>query len=364
MKILILNWRDIKHPLAGGAEIATQEHAKAWVSSGHDVIMFSSEFPKGKREEIIDGVRIIRGGNHYTVHLRAAYYYLKYLRGKIDFVVDEFHFIPFFTPLYVTQKKIAYIHEVAGKNWFKNIYFPLSLIGYLIEPLFFLLYRKTRFMTVSNSTREDLIRFGLKKHMITIIYNGIAKFNSRKTQAKNPVVLYLGKLAIDKGIEDAIHAFSKVHFQRTDCIFWIVGKEEKKGYKNRLVKLVNRLGIEKSVTFYGYVSELDKFNIYKTAWVLIHSSLKEGWGLTVIEAASQGCVTVGYDTAGLRDSILDKKTGLLVDYRNINSLALSVLKIIEDKNLRETLGKNAVKMSADFSWDKSTKESTELINSL
>lgn len=364
MKILILNWRDIKHPLAGGAEIATHEHAKAWISVGHSVTMFSSGFLNGKREEVIDGIRIIRGGNHFTVHLRAAYFYINNLRGKIDLVIDEFHFIPFFTPLYVSQKKIAYIHETAGKNWFKNIYFPLNLIGYLLEPLFFLLYRKMRFITVSNSTREDLMKFGIKKSMITIIYNGITKFSSKKTQAKSPIVLYLGKLAVDKGIEDAIHAFSKVYSQRKDCIFWIVGKEEKRDYKNRLIKLVNRLGIEKSVTFYGYVSEQEKFDIYKRAWVLIHSSLKEGWGLTVIEAGSQGCVVIGYNTAGLRDSILDQKTGLLVEHKNINALALSVLKIIEDKNLRKVLGNNAVKRSQKFSWAQSARESIVFINSL
>ena len=128
MKILILNWRDIKHPLAGGAEIATHEHAKAWISAGHSVTMFSSTFPNGKIEETIDGMRIIREGNHYTVHLKAAHFYLKNLKSKIDLVVDEFHFIPFFTPLYVSRKKIAYIHETAGENWFKNIYFPLNLI--------------------------------------------------------------------------------------------------------------------------------------------------------------------------------------------------------------------------------------------
>jgi len=364
MKILILNWRDIKHPLAGGAEIATHEHAKAWISAGHSVTMFSSTFPNGKIEETIDGMRIIREGNHYTVHLKAAHFYLKNLKSKIDLVVDEFHFIPFFTPLYVSRKKIAYIHETAGENWFKNIYFPLNLIGYLLEPLIFLLYRKIRFITVSNSTREDLMRFGIKKSMITIIHNGIAKLPSKKTHEKNPTVLYLGKLAVDKGIEDAIYAFSKVYAQGKDCVFWIVGKEEKKDYKNKLVMLVQSLGIENSVKFYGYVSEQEKFDIYKRAWVLIHPSLKEGWGLTVIEAASQGCVAVGYNTAGLRDSILDQKTGLLVEHKNINALALSVLKIIKDKNLREVLGNNAVKRSIKFSWAQSTKESTAFINSL
>src|SRR3989344_5103060 len=106
MRILILNWRDIKHPLAGGAEIATHEHAKEWVRRGHEVTQFSSSIKGESAFDTIDGVKIIRRGNHYTVHIRAFFYYIMNLRQKIDLVVDEFHFIPFFTPLYVSKKKM------------------------------------------------------------------------------------------------------------------------------------------------------------------------------------------------------------------------------------------------------------------
>jgi len=141
LSILILNWRDIKHPLAGGAEISTHEHAKGWVRAGHTVTIFSSSFQDAKTREEIDGVRIIRKGSHYTVHLHAFIYYLTKLRGKIDLVIDEFHFIPFFSPLYIKKKKIAFIHETAEELWFKNNPFPINILGYRLEPLFFKLYK-------------------------------------------------------------------------------------------------------------------------------------------------------------------------------------------------------------------------------
>jgi hypothetical protein len=126
MHILILNWRDIKNPLAGGAEISTHEHAKRWVKAGHKVTLFSSSFTGGEAFEKIDGVKIIRRGSHYTVHLHAIFYYLIALREKVDLVVDEFHFIPFFTPLYFRGKKLAFIHETAKELWFENRMFPIN----------------------------------------------------------------------------------------------------------------------------------------------------------------------------------------------------------------------------------------------
>src|SRR5258708_37791401 len=124
MKILILNWRDIKHPLAGGAEISTHEHAKKWKAAGHEIIQFSSFFKDAKASEEIDGISLIRRGSHYTVHLFAFWYFIKNLRGKVDVIIDQFHFIPFFTPLYTKCKKIAFIHETAEEIWFKNRIFP------------------------------------------------------------------------------------------------------------------------------------------------------------------------------------------------------------------------------------------------
>lgn len=361
MRILILNWRDLKHPLAGGAEISTHEHAKRWIKAGHSVIQFSSSVVNRKSEEIVDGIQIVRRGNHYTVHLQAFFYYLKYLRGKVDLVIDEFHFIPFFTPLYIKERKLAFIHETAEEVWFKNQPFPINILGFLLEPLFFKLYRKVPFITVSDSTKRDLIRFGINEDNIYVIYNGIKTVNSKSPKEKIPTIIYLGRLAKDKGTEDAILAFYKAQKTLKKLKLWIVGREEREGYLKKLKSMVNKLHLNKKVMFWGFVCEKTKFDLLKRAWVHIHPSIKEGWGLTVIEAGSCETPTIAYNVSGLRDSILDNKTGLLSN-KNPDDLVDKILKVFQDPILYNKLKKNALIWSKKFNWEDSTKKSLDLIN--
>lgn len=364
MRILILNWRDIKHPLAGGAEISTHEHAKRWVKAGHKVIQFSSSVKGEKSSEFMDGVQIVRRGNHYTVHLYAFYYYLKYLRGKIDFIVDEFHFIPFFTVLYTGVKKMAFIHETAEEIWFKNQVFPINILGFILEPLFIKLYKNISFMTVSESTKKDLIRFGIPSHNIHVIYNGIRAINSQENKEKNPTLICLGRLAKDKGTEDAISVFYQVQQVHENSRLWVVGREESRGYLNKLKNKVRDLNISQKVIFYNYVSEEKKFDLLKRAWILINPSVKEGWGLTVIEAASQRTPAVAYDTSGLRDSILNENTGLLTRIKTPNALTEKIVMLLTDRLLYNALSKNAVEWSRKFDWNDSTKKSLVLIDNI
>src|SRR5579859_7769723 len=142
MNILILNWRDPKNPHAGGAELVTHEHAKAWVKKGNTVTWFTSLYPDAIQEEILDGVQIIRKGSSFTTYLLAPFYYLSH-KKPFDVVVDEIHGIPFFTPLYVRKAKIAFIHEVAAEIWDYMYAFPINTLGKLLEPIYFTLYRST-----------------------------------------------------------------------------------------------------------------------------------------------------------------------------------------------------------------------------
>ncbi|OGH43948.1 MAG: hypothetical protein A3J14_02020 [Candidatus Levybacteria bacterium RIFCSPLOWO2_02_FULL_37_18] len=364
MKILILNWRDIKHPLAGGAEISTHEHAKGWVKAGHEVFQFSSSFPNAKKEEVIDSIRIIRRGNHYTVHLYAFFYFLRYLRKRIDLIIDEFHFIPFFTPLYTKSKKLAFIHETAEEIWLRHRLFPINIIGYFIEPLFFKLYRNIPFMTVSNSTKNDLVRFGINKNNITIINNGVNIVKRRSEKEKTATIICLNKLSNDKGSEDAIYAFHEVLKYERNTHLWMVGKEDEKGYKEKLKQIAKNLGIENKIFFFGFVSEEKKFNLLGKAWILIHPSIKEGWGLNVIEAASCGTPTVAYDTSGLRDAIVDGQTGLLVKKRNPIELGRSIYSLLNNQQFYNILSKNALAWSKKFDWKKSAEESLKLIENI
>ncbi|MEK7119553.1 MAG: glycosyltransferase family 4 protein, partial [Patescibacteria group bacterium] len=168
MKILILNWRDIKHPKSGGAEIVTLEHAKSWVKAGHTVIWFTAGFNNARSEEFISGVNIVRWAGPLTVYLAAPIYYLLH-RKEFDIVVDEIHGVPFFTPLYVQVPIVAFIHEVAGDIWDSMYPFPINIVGRAMELLYLRLYRHIPFWADAQATIRDLVRHGVPAAQCTAI---------------------------------------------------------------------------------------------------------------------------------------------------------------------------------------------------
>lgn len=371
MNILIFSWRGPGHPNAGGAEISTHEHAKGWVRAGHKVTLFTSFYKGGRRGEIIDGVQIKRYGNQvFGVHWQAFKWYLLSAHQKFDLVIDQFHGIPFFTPLYVKTKKLAFIHEVAKEVWWLNSWTkPLNLIpaivGTIFEPLVFsLFYRSIPFMTVSESTKKDLVNWGIPKDRITVIHNGIIKpkrVNVKKETKKT--LIYLGALSRDKGIEEAIKVFSIINKKRKDCQFWVVGRSDPH-YLLRIKGLVKNSDLSKNTKFFGYVSEEKKFELLAKAHILVNPSVREGWGLVVIEAAAMGTPTVAYNVAGLRDSIVNGRTGILCSKNNIENMAEEILNLAWDSRRYQKIRHNVISWRKNFSWDKSVKKSLRLINSL
>lgn len=368
MKILIFSWRGPKHPHAGGAEYSTHEHSKGWVKAGHSVILFTSSFKGAKSEEEIDGVHVMRrGGQILGVHLHAMWWYLFSNHPKFDMVVDEIHGIPFFTPLFVKIPKLVFIHEVAKEVWKLNPWpSPFNLLpavlGTLFEPLIFkFFYKNIPFMTVSQSTKQDLIDWQIPQENITVVHNGFNNPNypiGKKQMIKT--VIYLGALSKDKGVEDALDTFKNLAQIKKNIQFWVVGKGESH-YLDFLKNKTKLLGIDKFTKFFGFVSEKEKYELLSQAHILINPSIREGWGFVVIEAASQGTPTVAYNVAGLKDSVLDGKTGLLCD-PNPTSCAQEIKYLFDNESIYISLTKNCRKWSQKFSWKESVKESLKLLD--
>ena len=363
MNILVLNWRDPKHPLAGGAEISLLHHVRYWQKKGHTITWFASGYPNAKKKEVFEGINIIRAGSHYTVSLHFFYNWIRSKFRDSDIIIDCFHFFPFFTPLYVKEKTIiALINEVAGNVWFDNLFFPLALIGFKIEPHIIRTYKQINFITGSKSAAEDLQKVGIRKQKIRVINHGFTPLKKTKKwkKEKNKTILFLGRLAKDKGIEDALLMLELLIRDDNSIQLWVVGKFESKNYEKRLKHLISEFKVKKNCTFYGYVDEEKKAELLNRAWIMAHPSAREGGGLNVIEANSVGTPVVGYNVQGLRDSIIDNKTGLLVEPDAI-SLADGVEKILDNKKLLHRFSIAAKKWSKSFSWEKSGRESLEYI---
>ena len=372
LNILILSWRGLEHPNAGGAEISTHEHAKGWVKAGHNVTLFTAYYKGAPGLEIIDGVTIIRLGHQvFGVQLEAFKWYLFGKHPKFDLTVDQFHGIPFFTPLYIREKKLAFIHEVAKEVWWLNSWQkPLNLIpaiiGTIFEPLMFhLLYKRIPFMTVSDSTKKDLISWGIAEKNITVIHNGFNKPRLRNlpSKEKKKTIIFLGALSKDKGIEDALLTFAQLQkIGKENFQFWVIGKSEP-NYLKFLKKKAIALRLKK-IKFWGYLSEEKKFEFLSKSHVLINPSIREGWGLTVIEAAAMGTPTVAYNVPGLRDSIVDGKTGILCSENSVEDLANRIYQLLTDEKKYNRIRQNAISWSKNFSWEKASHESLKLIKTI
>ncbi|OGY09768.1 MAG: hypothetical protein A2782_02935 [Candidatus Blackburnbacteria bacterium RIFCSPHIGHO2_01_FULL_43_15b] len=379
MNILVLSWRDPKHPMAGGAEQVMHEHMKGWIAAGHKVTFFSSRFPGSKQEEKLDGVDIVRQGKDLFlgVQLSAFWWYLFGSHDKFDLVIDEFHGIPFFTPLYVRVPKLAVLQEVAREVWWLNplpkpFNWIIGWIGYTLEPFLFLFYRdipfinkSVPFMTGSQSAKDDLARMGIKSNDITIVPHGVIIETPSKLppKEKENTIVFLGALTRDKGIEDALRAFAILSKNGNDNLLWIIGVGIS-NYVTHLKKLSRRLGIEGKIKFFGFVSQKEKFELLARAHVLINPSIREGWGLVNIEANRMGTPVVAYRSPGLVDSVKDGQSGVVCKVNTPGNLSREIEKILSSPQTYKTFQYGSRRWASQFNWEKSKKLSLKLLENI
>lgn len=364
MNILILNWRDPKNPNSGGAEIVTMEHAKAWVRVGHKVIWFTSKFKGSKTREVIDGVNVVRHGNALAVYLLAPLFYL-FSKQKFDLVIDEIHGLPFFTPLYVRKPKIAFIHEVAGEIWDYMFTFPLNKLGKFMESLYFQLYKNVKFWTDADSTIDDLVNKGIKRQNCIAI--DCPASNKALTilpnKEKNPTFIFVSRVVKMKGMADVLEAFFYIQKELKDVKLWIVGDGDGE-YIKELKETMKFYSISTKVRFFGHVSEEEKLELMRKAHVLLHASVKEGWGLVIIEAASQGTPSVVYNVSGLRDSVKNGKTGIVLKENNPREMASQAMNLLKNKDRYLSFQKSGIVWAKSLTWEKATKQSLRLLDSV
>lgn len=356
VRFLILNWRDTKHMWAGGAESYVHELAKNLVEKGHQVTIFSGNDGKSKNKEILDGVEIVRRGGFFMVYVWAAIYYVTKFQDRFDIIIDSENGIPFFTPIYSRRPKFLLIHHVHQEFFNDSLKFPMREIAKFLEgkvmPYF---YRNEKIMTVSESTKKDVLKLGIfNEENICIVNPGIDIKPVDKTikKTKHPSILYLGRLKPYKNVDIAIKSFNKVLEKFPNAILNIAGEGD---CEQSLKDLAKNLNIEKSVIFHGRVDEeITKPKLFKQSWVMIQPSSFEGWGITVIEANQMGTPVVASDIPGLRDSVLNGKTGILVRPKSIKQFSHALIKLIKNNDLREKMSLAGVERAKKFNWSENT----------
>lgn len=347
MRFLMLNWRDPRNPISGGAERVSLAHLQALVERGHEVFWYTFDFPNGAREEVYQGIKIVRGGGKGSSIFKAISWYRP--QPRFDLVIDQHHGLPWFAPWWCNTNCVAYIHEVLGPIWNAFYSEPLSTIGRWQERWTHWLYRNVPFWTPSESTKRDLHAHGVRS--VTVIPNGSDTPplpNLEDKPLKSPLrLISVSRIAPNKRVEHAIHAVKSLVDRKIAVQLKIVGGGESKSELERLTK---SLQLEDKVIFTGQLSEEQKNSALREAHFLVHTSMREGWGLNVIEANAMGTPAAVYPVSGLVDSTVPGKTGLVTAAETPESLADALADIIKQPDVYSRYRINAWERSKTFSW--------------
>lgn len=358
MNILWLSWKDETHPQAGGAELVSSEIRKRLVKDGHKVRLITSQ-PKGhKSSDVLNGTNVYRSGNRFNVYLKAKNLYKKEMSGWANIIIDEMNTIPFFGFRYEKNIPTALLtYQLAREVWFHQIKFPMSVIGYAAEPFYLRYMSRNKYkvvLTESGSTKKDLTKFGFKNKLIHVFRVGmhLKPVNKIVRHSDYNSVIYLGSVRPMKRTDHAIRAFELARDRNPKLTLTVVG-DYSGSYGRKVFNYAQTSRHKLAIIFTGKVSEAEKQKLLDGAAVIVITSVKEGWGLIATEAASRGVPAVAYDTDGLRDSIVDGRTGVLVRSGDYNELGIKLLHMLNDSKHLEVMRKNALDNSAQYTFENS-----------
>ncbi|HET6210710.1 MAG TPA: glycosyltransferase family 4 protein [Jatrophihabitans sp.] len=359
-RIAFLVWRDTAHPDGGGSEVYV-EHMARWLSQqGHQVTIVCAAHRNSPADEVKDGVRFRRRGGWLSVYPRGLAYLLSRPGRRTDLVIDVHNGIPFGTPLVRRRGLHVLVHHVHREQW--RIIYPglRGRLGWWIESwLAPRLYRGLPYVTVSESSKADLVALGVPADRITVIRNGIDMPHPSLLQPRSntPRLCVLGRLVPHKQVEHALDTLAALAPELPELRMDVIGDG---WWHPELAAHAERLGVTDRVSFHGQVSDAERDRLLDEAWLMLVPSVKEGWGIAIMEAAARSVPAVGYRSAGgVTESIQDGETGLLAaDQAELTARARWLL---TDTEARLAMGKKARERAGHFDWQSSAARFERLI---
>jgi glycosyltransferase involved in cell wall biosynthesis len=311
-RILVLNWKDIKHPQTGGAEVVIHELCKRLVKDGHDVMFLTAKYEGSQTHDVIDGVNITRVSGGRVLHsFKAVAYYIKHFRDKYDIIIEQTNTAPYMVSYFTKSEKVVqFYHMLCREIWFYEMGKIIGLIGYLVlEPVALVLQaliarvKSSKIVTISESSKKDLVRFGFDSNSVHIIREGISEkplktLKDSLPKEKKFTILFHSSLREMKRPLEALRAFGIFVKTHPDSQLWVSGG----GDQTVLIEYAEQEGFLNNISFFGRTSDEQKRELMQRSHVIVATSIKEGWGLIVTEANSQGTPAISYDVDGLRDS--------------------------------------------------------------
>jgi glycosyltransferase involved in cell wall biosynthesis len=356
-RVHFVAWRDLDDPEAGGSELHAHMVASLWAAGGLDVTFRTSAVPGGARALTRDGYRVVRQAGRYSVFPGAAWEGLRMGYRPGDALVEVWNGMPFFSPLWYRGPRIVFLHHVHAEMWGMVLPPRLARLGDAVErrvapPL----YRRSRIVTLSESSRREIIdMLGFRPEQISVAPPGIdPRFSVGGRRSSTPLVVAVGRLVPVKRFDVLIRSLAKVKSDHPDLEAVIIGE----GYERpRLEALREELGATDWVRLPGRTSDDDLLSWYRRAWVVASSSQREGWGMTLTEAAACGTPAVATAIAGHTDAVVDGESGILVD--DAGDLPIALSRLLSDDVLRNRLSKGALSRSRWFTWEATARRALE-----
>jgi glycosyltransferase involved in cell wall biosynthesis len=363
MNILALNWNDLKNPFGGGAEVHFEELLRRLVKMGHKVTLVCSAWPGASEDEIVHGVRIRRVGSRQSFNFVVPSLLKKLTKAEqFDLLIEDINKIPFYTPCYLKLPTLVVIPHLFATTVFQEVSPALASYVYLAEMPMIPIYKRFLFNVISESTAEEIVARGVPKNQVSVIHCGIDRgtysYDPSLQKFTEPTVLYLGRIKKYKSIQHLIAACALLRIEIPNIRLVIVGDGD---YTPTLKKQVADLQLEQQVHFTGYVSKEVKVDYLRRSHAAVLPSIKEGWGLTNIEANAVGTVAIAANSPGLRDSVKDGHSGLLYPYGDIHSLAEKLKLVLTNDAERVRLESGAREWANRFDWDRAAERFAELL---
>lgn len=362
MNLVAVNWRDIRDPDAGGAEVHLYEILRRMVARGHRVTWFSCKFKGATGFDSYDGIDVVRKGSWFNANYvipRAVKAFLQ--RERADLVIEDINKIPFYMPLHVDVPVLAVIPHLFGTTVFRETNPLFALYVYAWELAIPRVYRHCRFAVISPSTKDDLARRGVPEENIDVVLCGLDHRRYRLidglTRFDAPTVVHFGRVRKYKSIDTVIRAFVRIREQLPDAKLIVIGDGPE--LKN-LMRLAGRLGLGDAVEFKGRMDTGKMVELLNQSHLFMNASPKEGWGLTVVEANACGVPVVGSDRPGLKDSILPGETGFLVEYGDVEGFAAKGLEVLTDPTLWQRMSESGLEWARSLTWDRTADEMEKL----
>ena len=357
MKVLLVNWNDRANPHAGGAEIHLHEIFGRLACRGHVIDLVASGWPGSAPTAELDGLRVHRPGRRHSFALHARAAVRRLLRANAyDVVVEDINKLPLYLAQLTDLPFCAIVPHLFGTTAFVEASWPMAAAVWAAELPIPWVYKRAAFHAISESTRDDLVQRGVPRGRVEVIHPGVDATwycpDGATPRATSPTFLYVGRLKRYKGVEIALRALALARERQTALRLEIAGQGSD---RPRLERLARKLGLAEAVRFLGFVSEEEKRQLLRRVWAVVFPSVKEGWGMSNVEAAGCGTPALASDSPGLRESVRDGETGFLVPHGDARALADRMLALAADPGLVSRLGRGARAFAEQLSWDRAAR---------